>query len=33
MKKILFKTILFLTFTGLLSQALAQGEEDFEKAG
>ena len=33
MKKILFKTILFLAFTGLLSQAPAQSEEDFEKAG
>jgi cytochrome c-type biogenesis protein CcmH/NrfG len=33
MKKILFKTILFLAITGLLSLALAQSEEDFEKAG
>jgi tetratricopeptide (TPR) repeat protein len=33
MKRILFKTILFLAFTGLLSQALAQSEDDFEKTG
>lgn len=33
MKKTLFKTILFLTFTGLLFYAPAQSEDDFEKAG
>jgi tetratricopeptide (TPR) repeat protein len=33
MKRILFLTILFLTFTGLFSHAKAQSEEDFEKKG
>jgi Ca-activated chloride channel family protein len=33
MRKILFKSILFLAFAGLLSYAPAQGEDDFEKAG
>jgi cytochrome c-type biogenesis protein CcmH/NrfG len=33
MRKILFLTILFLTFTGLFSHAKAQSEEDSEKKG
>ncbi len=33
MKKIVFNTILLLAFTGLLSYAPAQSEDDFEKAG
>ena len=33
MKRILFKTILFLAFTGLLSYAPAHSEDDFEEAG
>jgi cytochrome c-type biogenesis protein CcmH/NrfG len=32
-KNSLFKTILFLTFSGLLSFTAAQSEDDFEKAG
>ena len=33
MRRILFLTILFLTFAGLFSHARAQSEEDFEKKG